>query len=72
MSRQVTKWYPGSIKPIRIGMYERRQLHGQYTYIFLSYWNGKKWCRKWDHQASLYQSLRWRGRASPHPDYKEK
>lgn len=70
MPKQVTSWYPGSIKPVRAGVYER--IFSNDGSVFLSYWDGLTWCREADHQPSLYQQIKWRGRTYPYPGYKEK
>ena len=36
-----TAWYPGTKKPVRIGLYERLVLPQKF--VIRSKWNGKKW-----------------------------
>jgi len=37
----VTPWFPGSVKPVREGVYERRM--GSTSMLRYSHWNGAKW-----------------------------
>lgn len=37
----VTAWYPGTLKPMRVGVYERTGPNPEYPY---SWWNGVFWC----------------------------
>lgn len=41
--QKLTPWFPGNVKPVRVGVYERKPteftgLGGKY-----SFWNGNKW-----------------------------
>ena len=37
---KLTEWYPGHIKPVRVGVYQR--LYGRVVVGF-AYWNGRNW-----------------------------
>jgi hypothetical protein len=62
----LTEWYPGDIKPIRIGIYQRKR-NGIVIY---SFWDGKEWkaggetirdalrMKVW---IAVYQDAEWRG-----------
>lgn len=65
----LTTWFDGSIKPIHIGVYERKSTFG---FAHYSYWNGKKWKlisstpdkafnARLDSDDSHFQTLEWRG-----------
>lgn len=68
-----TPWFDGAIKPARVGLYQRCfSTVGRNWYW--SYWTGKYWLAlKYDKRragrshagVSCYQSLSWRGLASP-------
>ena len=72
-TQQLTDWFPADVKPVRVGVYERRKReHAHY-----SKWSGECWiayCSTPGHAAlesdrSLFQSLEWRGLAAdPFPD----
>jgi hypothetical protein len=54
----VTDWFPGEVKPVRVGWWERKI---PFSFDLQSgcmttrtYWDGSKW-------DSQYQSLPWRG-----------
>lgn len=64
-----TSWFDGRIKPVHVGVYERRSTFGFSHY---SYWNGKKWKlisstpeeafkARVDCHNSYFQTLEWRG-----------
>lgn len=37
--RQLSLWLPGTMKPVRVGVYRR-----QYTFgVRFAYWNGERW-----------------------------
>jgi hypothetical protein len=63
-----TAWYPESVKPVHLGIYERDLFENGPTY---SRWDGKFWFSCWgsvedaanSKTRSLYQSLKWRGLA---------
>lgn len=43
MSKEkLTPWFPGNVKPVRKGVYERDWLDGGPQWF--SYWDGKNWC----------------------------
>lgn len=53
-----TNWYPGHVKPFRIGLYER-DYSGKPS---LSYWNGRFWF--YDEEKTticMIQHREWRG-----------
>jgi hypothetical protein len=63
---QLTDWYPYTIKPARVGVYQRG-FNGNFMY---SYWDGTVWCfqatsAKVAHELrvhkSAFQRLSWRG-----------
>ena len=69
-----TPWYPGSVKPVRVGLYER-EVWGAYRndfFVNLSYWNGEFW-GGWSNSKryairnkslpSIVQDAKWRGLA---------
>lgn len=65
---KLTDWFPGDIKPIRVGIYERRYSES----INFSKWNGEYWsfgyysvdlANERGHYLSQYQNLPWRGLA---------
>lgn len=39
-ANKLTPWYPGDVKPVRVGVYERCHAHGNR----FSYWDGEYWC----------------------------
>ena len=41
MSKKLTPWYPGHIKPVRPGVYQQRS--GYEKRLGFQWWNGKKW-----------------------------
>lgn len=63
-----TPWLPGSVKPIRSGVYERRYPTGA---ISFSKWDGKRWRVQGFSvgiannipEVSMWQDLPWRGLA---------
>jgi hypothetical protein len=69
LTSKVTPWYPGDIKPVREGVYQRKSLYGTYYSMFKN--------RQWyagvldpNHandicNPSAYQSLMWRGLNGP-------
>ena len=38
-----TDWFPGSVKPVRKGVYQREYIYGKSKGIQYCYWNGKGW-----------------------------
>ena len=68
---KTTPWFPGDVKPVRVGVYQR----GGGVRPF-SYWNGLYWCcsamspknaedmgrRK---LQSIFQAIKWRGLTEP-------
>ena len=66
---ELTPLFPGRVKPVRVGVYERKRLDKGFSY---AYWNGIRWsvnCRtpafalKFAHIHSSFQSRPWRGLA---------
>ena len=64
---KLTPWFPGTVKPVRAGVYERDYGRGWRSY---NYWNGEKWSSPrsvpkeaeiFKHLYSPYQNLPWRG-----------
>lgn len=63
---KLTEWFPGDVKPVRVGVYERNALF----YLNYSYWDGSVWGQlrgtptdAWldRRKASLWQNFEWRG-----------
>lgn len=62
----ITPWYPADVKPVRVGVYERKIVVWK---VWFSYWNGKKWSigGRTPKEAMLYKNIRsnvilpWRG-----------
>ena len=72
---KLTHWINGSIKPVRVGVYQRNlsahpDFHPNKNILFAK-WDGQKWCisklstysAELEYDASLYQNLFWRGLA---------
>ena len=64
---KLTEWYPGTVKPVRKGVYQRlNPLTGNTVY---SNWTGKYWHAYTDRlfdaknrkELSQFQNLAWRG-----------
>ena len=69
---KLTPWYPGDVKPVRVGVYQRDYSgttfschRSQYCY-----WNGRHWgmygttvssAKRWSYAVSGWQVLPWRG-----------
>ena len=70
---KLTKWIPGNVKPVRVGVYERfYDRTTPWRSIRYSYWNGKFWgvyadtpeeAKRLSTIRSLEQTLPWRGLA---------
>lgn len=68
MSKKLTPWFPGDVKPVRAGVYETdsEQIGGTRTF---QRWTGKQWglCTSDASFAppfmSAYQNPKWRGLA---------
>ncbi len=65
---KLTQWFPGDVKPVHVGVYERRLKFR--AGVYYSQWDGEKWLRlHWTVEGaaalagalSVYQSLPWRG-----------
>ena len=68
MAQKLTDWFPGDVKPVRKGVYERNSLTGKY-----SFWTGTHWCLGFVSMiqasgsktgSSCDQKASWRGLAS--------
>lgn len=68
---KLTEWFPGDVKPVRVGVYERSWENGEkfdYPYYF---WDGKQWrgqgVSREDEMirntVSVFQNNPWRGLA---------
>ena len=69
---KTTPWFPGDVKPVRVGVYQRSG-HGLHPF---SYWDGLHWCRSTTspkdaeafgrrHVQSIFQTIKWRGLTEP-------
>lgn len=64
---KLTPWFPGSVKPFHVGVYETRREQNDCS--FFSKWDGKQWlidCRmpeqaKSKRGRSAFQDREWRG-----------
>ena len=43
-----TPWFPGTVKPVRVGLYEARFLGSGVIYV--DWWNGEQWCNAQTHK----------------------
>lgn len=67
---KLTPWFPGDVKPVRPGVYERKVVVLRRYY---SRWTGSRWLTIEDsaqraaqsNYQSMYQDLPWRGLAEP-------
>ena len=65
---KVTDWFPGDVKPVRRGVYERDYRNGG---IAFAMWNGRRWMYKGDTPTEAFNetmqsrnsNLKWRGLA---------
>lgn len=67
---KLTPWFPGDIKPVHIGVYQRdHSVHAQPEDLGYCLWNGEIWM-VWEYDiedaskstlVSNYQNLPWRG-----------
>ena len=66
---KLTKWIPGNVKPVRVGVYQRKYGTDVVHYCL---WNGNFWCsygdtpktaKFWKDTPSTGQTLPWRGLA---------
>lgn len=56
---KLTRWYPKTIKPVRIGWYETQMNNGNYGY---SCWDGMQWsCQHNDYSCVLARAVCWNG-----------
>jgi hypothetical protein len=65
--KNITPWFPGSVKPVHVGVYLRKVLSNWESY---SYWNGEQWCQYgptpdvaalYKNKPSIYQNFPWAG-----------
>lgn len=76
--RKLTLWYPGHIKPERVGPYQvsPNMKHRRGGPIFWAYWDGFQWglasrtlegaiLIKRQISSKFYQNRAWRGRTEP-------
>ena len=67
-----TDWFPPSVKPVHVGIYERRDTPrtGHFGGTHYSFWNGKNWgssgnsiegAQEWGVIDSMEQFTIWRG-----------
>ena len=71
MKYELSQWHDGNVKPVHIGVYERRFGRINSDIIWVSLWTGKRW--NWLYpveskkgaskakQVSYFQSMKWRG-----------
>jgi hypothetical protein len=64
----LTDWFPGSVKPVRKGVYQREYIYGKAKLSMYCHWDGKRWLAGGQivdgaehHFPAPNQSLRWRG-----------
>ena len=67
---KLTPWFPGDVKPVRVGVYERNYGNDRLRDCNYCHWNGKFWSI-WattqrgavhlKNNASRWQDLPWRG-----------
>jgi hypothetical protein len=66
-----TKWYPGNVKPVHVGVYETAPRYGRQ---FFQFWDGKRWgfaaetverAFEWRTVSSAHQFDDWRGLTAP-------
>lgn len=68
----LTDWFPGSVKPVRVGVYQREYSYGKSKGIHYCYWNGRGWglgehsveqamTHEIDFMVAPRQYLPWRG-----------
>ncbi len=69
---ETTKWFPHTVKPVRVGMYQT--LCNRTGLVLWRYWNGKqwgwgyenkRWAYSWRNKEGGTQKDQWRGLASP-------
>ncbi|TXD58891.1 hypothetical protein FUT88_13535 [Ralstonia sp. TCR112] len=66
---KLTEWFPGELKPVRPGLYERKylQVTGGFR-AWLEWFDGKEWHHRkpeaGDDLACLNQERQWRGLAN--------
>lgn len=45
MKQKLTPWFPPEIKPVHIGVYQRKGLNGE---VYFNRWNGRFWLQGWN------------------------
>lgn len=67
--KELTPWFDGDVKPVRVGVYQRKVDSG----FYYCHWDGSIWCfgggpephYAWTYDSPAFnQSLPWRGLAS--------
>jgi hypothetical protein len=65
---KLTQWFPGEVKPVRMGVYERKWPDGDRVWTI---WNGRNWGNSFLSPVDvryvcrgIEQSIPWRGLAS--------
>jgi len=73
MSKKLTPWFPGDVKPARKGVYETDAEISDREPCY-QFWDGSRWgacgfspryCKQPGDWVSRHQSPKWRGRAKP-------
>ncbi|MEX3933302.1 hypothetical protein AB4Y32_16115 [Paraburkholderia phymatum] len=59
---QLTDWYPGDMKPVRVGTYESRIFDGGWDYFWMVWFDGRHWRDKYG-MTLIDQNITWRGLA---------
>lgn len=69
MTAQKTPWYPGSVKPVRVGLYERDYGDPEDMDLIPDIWTGEVWLYGGTDGGCLGmaadQNRPWRGAAAP-------
>ncbi len=67
MIKRRTDWFPGDVKPVREGWYERAYRGYGIAPVQMCYWTGVRWSAGQGEAydipvfSSMYQNLPWRG-----------
>lgn len=70
-SPELTGWYEGEQRPVRVGVYQRQM--NILSHVTYSYWDGEYWCcyansaigaEAYIHMSSNWQFVPWRGLAA--------
>lgn len=71
MSKKLTPWFPGDVKPVRVGYYVRDWYgDGDSRHITPDFWSGDSWETCYaggsrERAEFSRQSMKWRGLATP-------